>query len=113
MNVLVLCLVSVSCLLSSVLTLTIVPARQRQPLASKLIVSMQRGGKKYPDGAAVPITPTQINTGSIIKARQHTLPVQVSLAPVHVQAASPPVLQSVQQPILQSTEAVKASEEVK
>lgn len=52
-------------------------------------------------------------TGSIIKARQHTLPVQVSLAPVHVQAASPPVLQSVQQPILQSTEAVKASEEVK
>lgn len=49
MNVLVLCLVSVSCLLSSVLTLTIVPARQRQPLASKLIVSMQRGGKKVRD----------------------------------------------------------------
>ncbi len=52
-------------------------------------------------------------TGSIIKAQQHTLPVQVSLAPAHVQAASPPVLQPVQQPLLQVPEAVQASEDVK
>ncbi|KAL0035244.1 hypothetical protein WJX79_008227 [Trebouxia sp. C0005] len=89
---------------------------ERMESASQLLYPRYRSLSDaflYPDGAAVPITPTQINTGSIIKARQHTLPVQVSLAPVHVQAASPPVLQSVQQPILQSTEAVKASEEVK
>jgi len=52
-------------------------------------------------------------TGSVIKAQQNTLPVQVSLAPDHVQAASPPVLQPVQQPILQAPEVVQASEEVK
>ncbi|DBB09220.1 TPA: hypothetical protein ACH3X3_007805 [Trebouxia sp. C0006] len=64
----------------------------------------------YPDGAAVPVTPTQVNTGSGIKTQQHTLPVQVLQAPVHVQAASPPMLQPLQQPILQ---AVQANENVK
>ncbi|KAL0025187.1 hypothetical protein WJX77_005540, partial [Trebouxia sp. C0004] len=89
---------------------------ERMESASQLLYPRYRSLSDaflYPDGAAVPVTPTQVNTGSIIKAQQQILPLQASLAPAHVHAASPPVLQPVQLPILQAPEAVQANENVK